>query len=542
MITRRTSGTSSDGNAPEPIKIEYKPTPTCRAFHKCEDRVRGIVGPIASGKSSACVWEIFIRACKQSPNAKGVRQTRFAVIRNTFPELINTTIKTFREWFSEPICTYRADKPLSARIRMPLQDGTRVDCEVIFLACDRVEDAGKFRSFEITGAWINEASEIDDIGIIEVIDGRCGRYPKKWRGEDGKMTGGPTWYGVIMDTNAPDDEHWWYEKAEVERPQGWKFFYQPPAVLLAPGATPDKPVYVKNDGCNPAIPPAENVENIPTGWDYYMGQVPGKPYEYIKVFLMAQYGTVSYGKPVYPEYNDQVHYAPNIIRADGVKNDVTVYGGLPILLGWDFGVRDSACIVAQLSPKGQLRFIAEFIGEDMGIRRFAREVVVPAIRNEFPGARVLSWGDPAGASRAATDESTCLQILNEEGVMTRAASTNSPVARREAVRYFLNRMTNGEPGLLVGSRCQTLRKGFMGRYCFKRMSSATKGEAYSGDALKDKFSHPHDAAQYIAVSVLQGDQPVSSASVVSQNERYPGTGFSDTAGLVGQGLDMKGYF
>ena len=461
----------------------------------------------------------------------------------TYNELVSTTIKTFREWFMEPLCVYRADKPLSARLRLPLSDGTRVDCEVIFLACDRKEDAGKFRSLEITGAWINEASEIREKEVMELIDVRCGRYPPRWEDiETGEKVGGATWHGLIADTNAPDDEHWWYELAEVERPDNWKFFYQPPAVLLAPGSTPQRPVYVPNEGQSPEYPAAENVENISAGWQYYMDQTVGKPYEHIKVFLMAQYGTISYGKAVYPTYNDQVHFALNRLDGEGNAKDVAVHGGLPLLLGWDFGVQFSACVIAQLSLRGQLRLVKEFIGVDMGIRQFADNVVSPYLKNNYMGMRIHSWGDPAGASRSATDEKTCIQILNECGIPTKPCHTNSPVARQEAVRYFLAKMIDGEPGLLVGSGCETIRKGFQGRYCFKK-SSVSFGETYTGEVLKNEFSHPHDAVQYIAVSIMneQGIREIGANRLEMQN-RYPGVHMPQEHSSFHSSLDMRGYF
>lgn len=459
----------------------------------------------------------------------------------TYNELVSTTIKTFREWFKEPICTYRADKPLSARIKMPLNDGTTMDCEIIFLACDRVEDTGKFRSLELTGVWINEASEIQDVKIVDVLDGRTGRYPKKWKNAEGKKVGGPDWWGIIMDTNAPDDEHWWYHKAEVERPENWKFFYQPPAVLLAPGSTPDKPKYVPNEGQNPKIPEAENIDNIPVGWRYYIDQIPGKPYEYVKVFLMAQYGTVAYGKPVFPEYSDMVHYLPNKTDENGKMLDTVIYRGLPIRLGWDFGVRHSACVLAQLSPRGQLRVIEEILGVDIGVRTFARDVVVPKLKNFYPDMKVISRGDPAGRQRAASDESTCLDILRQEGIETLPCPTNSFKARRESVAYFLSKMIDGEPGFALGSKCPVLRKGFLGRYYFRKVTSSRE-EIYAGDPEKNEFSHSADALQYIATSILVGEQIVSGSKEIEEQERYPGvtSSFGDRA-LPGN-IDARGCF
>jgi hypothetical protein len=40
---------------------------------------------------------------------------------------------------------------------------------------------------------------------------RVGRYPSL-------RVGGPSWTGIIMDTNPPDDDSWWYKLAEEDKP------------------------------------------------------------------------------------------------------------------------------------------------------------------------------------------------------------------------------------------------------------------------------------------------------------------------------------
>ena len=64
--------------------------------------------------------------------------------------------------------------------------------------------------------------------------GRVGRFPPA----KGSAKG---WSGIILDTNPPDTDHWWYRLAEEEQPKGFKFFSQP-----------------AGDG-----PDAENLENLP---------------------------------------------------------------------------------------------------------------------------------------------------------------------------------------------------------------------------------------------------------------------------------------
>jgi hypothetical protein len=42
-----------------------------------------------------------------------------------------------------------------------LGDGTGLELEVLFLALDRPDDVKKLKSLELTGAWLNEASELE---------------------------------------------------------------------------------------------------------------------------------------------------------------------------------------------------------------------------------------------------------------------------------------------------------------------------------------------------------------------------------------------
>ena len=62
---------------------------------------RGIRGPVGSGKSVACCVEVFRRALSRIKNDEGIRKSRWAIIRNTNPQLRTTTIKTWLDWFPE---------------------------------------------------------------------------------------------------------------------------------------------------------------------------------------------------------------------------------------------------------------------------------------------------------------------------------------------------------------------------------------------------------------------------------------------------------
>ena len=110
------------------LTVNYNAHPTCAEFHRSDAKVRFLIGPWGSGKSSACVIELFRRAMAQHPSPDGVRRTRWAIIRNTYPELKSTTLKTFMNWFPpSQFGEVKMDIPITYLMQLPLKDGTRMD-------------------------------------------------------------------------------------------------------------------------------------------------------------------------------------------------------------------------------------------------------------------------------------------------------------------------------------------------------------------------------------------------------------------------------
>ena len=83
----------------KPLQISYKAAPTLGKSHQCQAFIRGVMGPVGSGKSTACCWEMFRRLQAQEPGPDGIRRSRWAVVRNTYRELTDTTLNTWRDWF-----------------------------------------------------------------------------------------------------------------------------------------------------------------------------------------------------------------------------------------------------------------------------------------------------------------------------------------------------------------------------------------------------------------------------------------------------------
>ena len=142
------------------LDLDFSTSPTVWKFLNDNAFFRGLMGPVGSGKSYACAAEVMLRAVKQPVSPKdGVRYSRVVVVRNSYPELRTTTIKTWLELFPENIFgPMRWSPPLTHHIKLPARgDAAGIDCEVIFLALDQPKDVRKLLSLELSGAWVNEA-------------------------------------------------------------------------------------------------------------------------------------------------------------------------------------------------------------------------------------------------------------------------------------------------------------------------------------------------------------------------------------------------
>ena len=156
------------------IAYDYDPVPTIRQFALSDARIRGIRGPFGSGKSSGCVVESIRRGQAMPRSPDGVRHSRYAIVRNTYGQLRETTIKTVFQWLPPIHFGHYAESTHSYQIKAFHQ----TDIELLFLALDRPQDVQKLLSLELSGAWVNEAREIP-WGIIDALDGRIGRYPPR---------------------------------------------------------------------------------------------------------------------------------------------------------------------------------------------------------------------------------------------------------------------------------------------------------------------------------------------------------------------------
>ena len=470
---------------PKGLKLDFSSAPTVGRFFNSDSFVRGLMGPVGSGKRYACCAEIFRRAVQQRPSPRdGIKYSRFAIVRNTHPMLRTTTLKTWLELLPEDVWgPVKYAPPITHHIKLPPRDGAAgIDMEVIFLALDDPKDVRKVLSLELTGAWVNEARELPK-AIIDGLTHRVGRYPSK-------ADGGPTWRGVIMDTNPPDDDHYWYRLAEKDTPTGrfkWEFFRQPGGVLEVPldelpEDMPEAQGYTHQAGkWWQTNPHAENLKNLPNG--YYDQLLGGKNLDWIRCYAKGEYTFVQEGRPVWPEYDDAM-----------MADDLEPLENLPVHVGLDFGLTPAA-VFAQRLPNGRWNVLHELVSFDMGLERFC-SMLKSELETFFPRYQVLIWGDPAGQQRDQIFETTAFDHLKTHGMLARPTATNEFRTRREALAIPMGRLIEGKPGFMIDRKCMRLRKSLGGGYHFKRVAIGAGQERFKDSPNKNEHSHVGDAAGY----------------------------------------------
>lgn len=438
------------------IRYSYNDVPTIREFSRSNAFIRGLLGPFRSGKSSACVIELVRRGLAQTPSPlDGVRRTRWMVVRNTYGELRDTTIKTFHQWFPPRLFGDWVEYKHEYTIRA----FAKAEIEILFRALDRPDHMAKLLSLELTGAWVNEAREVP-WPVIDAIQGRVGQYPPK-------REGGPTWSGVILDTNPPDSDSEWFRFFEEEKhPDEFRKLFRQPSGLSEE---------------------AENLTNLPNGREYYERLATGKSTTWVNVYIHGKYDFVTDGNPVFDEYNDDIHCKECMSSED-----------YPVFVGMDFGLTPAA-VYCQVLPSGQFLVIDELMATGMGIDRFGDEMLIHQAM-KFPNREFVYIGDPAGNHRAQTDERTCFEILHAKGIPAEPGLQTLKL-RLECVRKPLRTLIQGQPQFVMHPRCKLLRRGFLGGYQFRRMQIGGAAR-YTETPDKNRYSHLHDALQYAASRVF----------------------------------------
>jgi hypothetical protein len=442
--------------------IHYEPPPTIAKFMASEKFYNFIIGPVGSSKTTGILFKLLYHAARQKQGPDGIRRTRWVIVRNTLPQLKDTTLNSFFTWF----------KPGEAgewrvtdnKFIFKFDD---IHAEVLFRPLDTPDDVHRVLSLEVTGAILDEFVEIPK-EIVEALSARCGRYPSA-------KDGGPTWWGMWGASNPGNEDDWWYNWMYEEKPDNLGYFEQPSGLSAG----------------------AENLENLPGGVEYYRNLMVGKSPAWIKQFIEVKWGYSLRGKPVFRMFNPDFHVA---------KQPLIYNPNLPLVMGFDAGLTPAA-IFGQQDPYGRVLVLRELVSENMGAKRFCKERIIPMLNRDFATGKqhgtLLIAADPAVKQRAQTDERSVAMVLEEElGVKVKPAYSNTLTDRLGAVEGFLSQLTETGPAYLVDPSCKTLIRGYTSGYRYPVNQKGVTGDSPE----KNSYSHPHDANQYLCMSFQRESQ------------------------------------
>lgn len=409
-------------------ELNYNPPPTLACFMQSNQRVRIVRGPVGSGKSSCMVMELLRRAAEQAPDPKdGVRRSRAVIVRNTMPQLKATSLKTVLELL-RPIVQWEAQ---NSTIWIKMGD---IETEWILMPLDTPDNVDRLLSLDITFAWMSELRELPAKLLSDVLS-RCGRFPSM-------MHGGPTWHGVIGETNSFDADSEWNKILEDKEldgkplPSSWGYFIQP--------------------GAREAN--AENKENLVAG--YYDDLIQNNGAAWVEQYVDNIIAPSLAGEAVFrSSYRWQFHLAKEILKP---------IPGTMVVVGMDFGRHPSA-ILTQMDARGRIVALDEAYGDNMGVEQFVNTVLRPILaRPEYMRLPIGVVGDPSGVARAQIGEESVFGALKRLGLSSQPAMTNSIEPRIRAVEKWLLQQRGGDAALLISPACEMLRKTLQSKYRYAR--------------------------------------------------------------------------
>jgi hypothetical protein len=435
--------------------LDFKTPPTIGKFMLDDSFVRLIMGPVGSGKSAGCFMELLRRARLQEPDNKGVRRTRMAIIRNTLQQLKQTCLADIEMWLN-PIAKFKVSDS-TIQVRFPLPDGTRVESDWLMIPLDTRQDQQRLLSLNLTGAWVSEFREIEP-SLISALSGRCGRFPSQ-------AVAKPTWYGIVAETNPPDEDSEWFTLLEVDRPPNWAFYKQPGGL----------------------DPKAENIENLPEG--YYDNLMSNNNSDWSDIHVHAKYGKSLGGQAVF-----RASFSPDFHIVD--SEELLHIDHMPFMIGQDFG-RTPASLIGQIDNRGRLVIFDEITSEDMGIEQFIIEKLRPLLNDKYRGKHVFMVGDPKGRDKSQVNEDSPFDVLKRMGFEVYPAPTNNIEARLRAVEQLLLHQIGGGPMLMISNTCTVTCAAMKYWYRYRRKTTGM---------LEDKPEKTHpwsdvaDSLQYMCLS------------------------------------------
>lgn len=421
-------------------QINFKPNTIQGNFIESQARADLFSSRMGEGKSTALAWSCLYHS-RHNPGANWV------LIRDTYENIIQTTQKTFFQWFPPGVCgTYHAGNK-TFTWASGLAEGS-----VGFMGMDDQHDASKLMSREFAGFGIDEpAPAVGSAGVDEIIfDIALSRLRQP----------GMKWYGAKLAENNPDEAHWTYKRFVANPDEGFRIW-------------------------QPAMP--ENILHLPPSYYAGLRKLWAHRPDLIRRFVDGEFGFQSIGKAVTPQWHDKLHLAVGLAPVNRT----------PLHLCWDFGLNPT-CIITQVSPLGHWNVFDCFVGEGIGVEELIEGHVIPTLK-QSPKYRDIKFqlnhiGDPAGEAREqSSSQRSAVRVLRR---MLPGTWRKGPIKieeRVEPLRSALLRVVGGRGMIQVDREdaaklWHSLRGGWH--------HHISRAGIVSGIPVKNVHSHPGDAFAY----------------------------------------------
>lgn len=422
------------------------------------------IGAFGSGKS-------LILCVKALSIALKYPGTRVILIRETYPQLIDTTISTLFKIFNH--FGWRDKRDYNHVItRKLIELNTSPERSQIMYRPARNEGQSieaaiaDFQSLEVDWCGCDEIAGIEE-RIYLALQGRVGRWGKVLEERDRQL---------MVTGNPPGMESWIYKRYVQHQFTDGRDIIDAENYYVTLAST------------------YENKANLPTD---YIKALEAYPEYWRKVFLEGHWADIPPpGEPVYPHFRHDLYVS---------QKPLQYHPDRPILRGWDVGAmgKFKAVVFAQLDPRGVLLILGEVLSHDPGIENFGLQVQAEC-RVRFPKCvEYKDFADPAALDISQTDSKSCALILKEIGINLIPGEKEWNI-RNEALVQIMSRMIDGVPGIFIDPSCVKIIQGFGGSYRFNIMDDING--RYSKTVVKDVWSHCMDALQYLCSRITHVDR------------------------------------
>jgi hypothetical protein len=422
-------------------------------FVLSQDLEACLMGPRGEGKTEGGIRRMTLHAGEQE---QSVRPIPWAIVRDTWKNLERTTLKSFLQphpnSFSEKIRPLLKVSGGGEKIVLP------GFWEAHLFGVDSLGDLSRLQSLQLGGIWLEEPAPAaaEDIGggleeRVVTVGITSLRHPCAWR-------------TVQITQNYPDEDHWTWQR-----------------------------YFIRREGRLFRIPRGEN-PHLPTDYRDNMERALANDKGLLNRLVLGQPGFVSQGEAVTPEYDSLVHRS-NI--------DLEPYPNTVGYRFWD-GYSNPACVIAQLTPRGQLQVFEAIVGKGMGVKQLIRDFVIPAISERY--GDVPEWediGDPSMVTKDQSDyeQSAAMVIEKELKTFFRPGPKAWSIRQQGMKNALLATIPGNKPFVYLSASplVQPLHQALRGGWAY-RMSPS--GLRIGTIPMKNHHSHPADALSYGVCELL----------------------------------------